>query len=71
MNKIYITNWEKLPVNLDLQTVALIFNVTQDTVKQWLYKGYIKGVKIGRKWIFSKDYIKSLTNKINAKETII
>lgn len=56
-----ITNWDKLPVVLDLHTVALIFNVSDITVKQWLYKELIKGSKIGRKWIFDKAYIKSLT----------
>lgn len=56
-----INNWDKLPVVLDLQTVALIFNVTEVTVKQWIYKGQLKGSQIGRKWIFDKEYIKSLT----------
>ena len=57
-----ISNWDKLPVALDLETVALIFNVTQTTVKNWLYNGTIQGRKIGRKWIFDKQYIKSLLN---------
>ena len=56
-----INNLDKLPVVLDLQTVALIFNVTDATVKQWIYKGQLKGSQIGRKWIFDKEYIKSLT----------
>lgn len=57
-----ISNWDKLPVILDLPTVALIFNVTESTVKSWIYKGQLKGSKIGRKWVFDKEYIKSLTN---------
>jgi len=57
-----ISNWDKLPVALDIETVALIFNVTQTTVKNWLYNGTIQGRKIGRKWIFDKQYIKSLLN---------
>lgn len=57
-----INNWDKLPVVLDLQTVALIFNVTEPTVKSWIYKGKLKGSKIGHKWIFDKEYIKSITN---------
>lgn len=57
-----ISNWEKLPVALDIETVALIFDVTQATVKNWLYSGTIQGRKIGRKWIFDKQYIKSLLN---------
>jgi len=57
-----ISNWDKLPVILDLQTVALIFNVTETTIKSWIYKGHLKGSKIGHKWVFDKEYIKSLTN---------
>lgn len=57
-----INNWDKLPVVLDLHTVALIFNVTDVTVKNWIYNGQLEGVQIGRKWIFDKEYIKSLLN---------
>lgn len=57
-----INNWDKLPVVLDIPTVALIFNVTETTVKHWIYKGQLKGAHIGRKWIFDKEYIKSLVN---------
>lgn len=65
LKKTVINNWDKLPLVLDLHTVALVFNVSDLTVKQWLYKGLIKGSKIGRKWIFNKDYIKSLTKLDN------
>lgn len=63
--KVIITNWEELPVLLDLHTVALVFNISDITVKQWLYKGLIQGSKIGRKWFFNKDYIQSLTESNN------
>lgn len=55
-----ISNWDKLPVALDIHTVALIFDVTDATVKNWIYTKEIKGAKIGRKWFFDKDYIKAL-----------
>ena len=54
-----ISNWDKLPVVLDLNTVALIFGVTEVTIKQLLYKGELKGKKLGKKWVFDKEYIKS------------
>ena len=63
-----ISNWDKLPVVLDLQTVALIFDVTEVTVKNWLYKGALKGVKIGNKWLFDKDYIRSY---ISGKDEVL
>ena len=62
MKRQTIYNWDKLPVILDLKTVALICNVNVNTVKQWLYKDQIKGFKIGKKWMFSKEYIQSLVN---------
>ena len=57
--KIY--NWDKLPLVLDTKTVALIYDVTPNTVKQWIYGGRLKAYKLGRKWLFDKDYIQSLT----------
>lgn len=55
-----IYNWDKLPIVLDTKTVALIFDVTPATVKNWVYSGRIKGQKVGLKWLFSKSYIMSL-----------
>lgn len=60
MKQQIINNWDKLPVALDLRTVALIFDVTDVTVKNWLYSGTIKGSKIGNKWFFDREYVKSL-----------
>lgn len=62
MKKQTVYNWDKLPVILDIKTVALICNVNVNTVKQWLYKDQIKGRKIGKKWMFSKDYIRALVS---------
>jgi len=56
MNK-FISNWDKLPAVMDLHTTALIFGVTDGTIKKWLYKGIITGHKVGRKWFFDKDYL--------------
>ncbi len=54
-----ITNWEQLPVVLDLHTVALVLGVTDVTVKHWIYDGTIKAKKIGKLWRFDKEYIRS------------
>ena len=56
-----VYNWEHLPVNLNLHYVSVILGVNETTIKRWLYNGKLKGSKIGRKWVFSKEYIKSLT----------
>ena len=55
-----ISNWETLPVVLDLYTVSLIFDVSETTIKNWLKCGQLKGKKIGHLWFFDKAYIKSL-----------
>jgi len=52
--------WEKLPLALDVHTVALIFNCTDDCVKKWLQSGKLQGVKIGRAWIIDRDYLRQV-----------
>lgn len=61
-NKMVISNWDKLPVVLNLHTVALIFDVSEVTIKHWIYDGTIKGSKVGKNWYFDKSYIISLTS---------
>lgn len=67
MTNTVINNWDKLPIVLDLNTVALIFGVTEVTIKQLLYKGELKGKKLGKKWIFDKEYIKNYVQISNEK----
>ena len=55
-----VTNWERLPAVIDIQMVALIFGVTDGTVKRWIYSGEIEGRKIGRQWFFDRDYFREL-----------
>ncbi len=57
-----VNNWDSLPVILDLRTVSLIFNVADITVRRWISKNKIKGKKIGNKWLFEKDYIRSIVD---------
>jgi len=59
-HKNVVTNWDALPVVLTLSDVSLIFDVTEVTVKHWLYSGKLQGVKMGNKWFFQKAYIISL-----------
>lgn len=62
-----ITNWNELPVLLDVKMIALIFDVTEVTVKHWIKAGILQGHQIGRKWYFEKDYIRSLVSNENNK----
>lgn len=58
--KLQIYNWDRLPVALDVHTVALIFDCTDDCVKKWLQSGRLQGVKIGRAWIIDKEYLRQV-----------
>ena len=61
-----ISRWERLPVTLDLHTAALALGVTDSTVKRWLHNGTLQGAKIGRKWIFDRDYIRTLVQPVGS-----
>lgn len=61
MQRQKVYNWDKLPLVLDTKTVALIYGVAPNTIKQWIYSGQLKAFKIGRKWLFDKAYIQSIT----------
>lgn len=58
-----VSNWDNLPVVLDINTVALLFGVTEVTIKHLVYKGELKATKLGKKWIFDKDYIIGFVKK--------
>lgn len=55
-----VYDWNRLPVALDVHTLALIFDCTDDCVKKWLQSGRLQGVKIGRKWIVDRDYLRQV-----------
>ena len=55
-----VYDWDRLPVALDVHTLALIFDCTDDCIKKWLQAGRLQGVKIGRKWIVDRDYLRQV-----------
>lgn len=55
-----ISNWDTLPVILDVHLVALIFDVSEVTIKRWVNKNILIGKKIGNKLLFDKEYIRSI-----------
>lgn len=57
---------QKSPSNLELLTpeqVAVIAQVKVITVRLWLRRGLIPGVKIGHTWRISKEALKSFIDK--------
>ena len=59
-----INSWNNLPVVLDLQTVAILLGVTDETIKKWVCRGEFEGTKIGRKWFFDREYVRGKIQKI-------
>lgn len=57
-NRIIISNWDKLPIVMDMKTVALVLDVTEETVRHMIYHGDLKAVKVGAQWRFDKDYLR-------------
>lgn len=55
-----VYSWDKLPIVLDVPTVALIFGYTDDGIKKWLQQGKLQGVKIGRKWVIDRDHLRQV-----------
>lgn len=46
-------------VLFDLKEAAEALGVNERTIRQYLYDGKIKGVKIGRKWQISKEALEA------------
>lgn len=68
MKKNRITEWNTLPVVLDTATVALIWGVSINTVKNWIRDGRIKSIQINRQHFFDREYVKSLTSQQEDKK---
>lgn len=58
-----VHNWEDLPLVLDRFTVAIIFDVNEQTVFNWLKSGKLKANRIGNKYLIDRDYIRSLVQQ--------
>ena len=57
-----IYDWSQLPVVINLRTVALVLGVSELTVKRWLYDGTLKAKKLGKVWLFDREYIRRLVS---------
>lgn len=55
-----VYDWNKEPLVFDVHRTALLLDVTEKTVKTWLQTGQLQGVKIGRKWLIDREYLRNL-----------
>jgi len=44
-----------------LQEVAQYFRVSTKTIHNWIESGKIKGAKPGRRWLFTEDQVRAVT----------
>lgn len=57
-----ISNWDALPVVLDIHITALVFGVSEVTIRRWVAKKSLIGTKIGGQLLFDKKYIQSIVS---------
>ncbi len=55
MKKRYITNWNDVPVVVDLAYVAIILGVTPETIRNEIKKGNIPATRVGHMWRILKE----------------
>lgn len=48
------TNWSEVPVILDIPYVSVLLGVNPETVRRTLFRGDLKGTKVGREWRINK-----------------
>lgn len=52
------TDWDRLPVLLDLETVCCLLRCADTTAVKYIKNGAIKGNKFGNKWLVDRDSVR-------------
>ena len=60
MKKIIYVDWNTVPLCVDSTTLSLILGVSVSTIKRWTAEGRLHSIKVGRKHIYAKEYIREL-----------
>lgn len=55
----YITNWDDVPVVVDLAYISLLLGISNEFARQLVSKGTIKAFKVGKYWRIKKEDLKS------------
>ena len=48
---------------LDVKQMCELLHVERRTVYRWLKSGKVKGVRVGRKWLFDREQVERLLTK--------
>lgn len=58
LTRTQFTDWNRLPVVIDVDTVSVLLNVHPVTVQKHLKAGTIKGNKLGKAWCIDRDSVR-------------
>lgn len=53
-----ITDWDQLPVLMDMATTCQLLQCADVTVKKLIQNGHIRGNQIGKKWRIDRESVK-------------
>lgn len=69
MTKKYYTDWDQIPVVVDLATAAVILNLSYDCLQKLSRTGKFPAFRNGnRKWAVTKDSLLTYVRNSNRKE---
>lgn len=58
-----ITDWDRLPVLMDMQTTCQLLKCADVTVVKQIKDGHFKANKLGRAWLVDRDSVREYFQK--------
>jgi len=58
MNPYKYIDWDSIPVFMTIDEAAALLRVDNYTLRKYLRTGVLSGVKLGEKWLVSKEYLR-------------
>ena len=55
--RLIVTDWDDVPVIIDLPYLARLLGVTYDTAKRLCATGQIEAFKVGKQWRIARDAV--------------
>jgi len=64
----FFTNWDEVPIVVDIPYISLLLGVHPETIRRQLASGKLKGFKVGTDWRINKDDLGEYIGINNKKE---